>query len=116
MELHSAGEKKGGNGLLGSLLKSIERPSPLGVMARKLVIWNTHNGQHNDFGARECTVRLFANGREIWSKDRLAMPWAPNEDCSLTVALPPGRFDRVRRNHEVGKNRRRPGRDSGVVD
>lgn len=79
-----------------AMFKSLKRPSPLGVTASKLVIWNTHNGYHRDRGALACNVRLLAGGREVWSQENLAMPWSPDEDRSLTVALPPERFERVR--------------------
>ncbi|HUY91886.1 MAG TPA: NPCBM/NEW2 domain-containing protein [Pirellulales bacterium] len=78
------------------MLRSIERPGSLGVKAKKLVLWNAHSGPNNDVGALECNVRLLAGDREIWSKQAVAVPWAPNEDRSLTLALPPERFDRVR--------------------
>jgi len=66
------------------------------VTAAKLVIWNQHNGYHRDRGTLECNARLLAGGREVWSQEKLAMSWAPGEDRSQTVALPPERFERVR--------------------
>ena len=79
-----------------AIFGSIKQPSLLGVTAAKLVIWNTHNGYHRDRGALECNVRLLAGGREVWRKEKLATPWAADDDRSLTLALPPERFDRVR--------------------
>jgi len=81
---------------LAALLKSIKAPSSLGVIAEKLVIHNAHSGAFNNVGTLECNVRLFARGREVWSKHAVSVPWAPNEDRSVTLALPAERFDRVR--------------------
>jgi hypothetical protein len=78
------------------MLKSIEWPSPLGVVAEKLVIHNAHSGRNNDVGTLECNVRLLDRDREVWSKLAVAVPWAPNEDRSVTLALPPDRFERLR--------------------
>jgi hypothetical protein len=60
------------------------------------VLWNTHNGYHRDRGTQACTVRLLLGGREVWSKEVADMPWAPGKDRSVTLSLPPDRFDRVR--------------------
>lgn len=79
-----------------SLFQSLKRPSPLGVAAAKLVITNQHNSYHRDRGALECNVRLLAAGREVWSQEKLPMPWSPDEDVSRTIALPSVRFERVR--------------------
>jgi hypothetical protein len=32
--------------------------------------------------------RLMADGREVWSKSAVAVPWAPNEDRSVTLTRP----------------------------
>lgn len=81
---------------LATMLKSIARPSPLGVVAEKLVIWNAHSGPNNNVGTLECNVRLFAGGREVWNKREIPVPWKPNEDLNVTLALPPTRFDGLR--------------------
>lgn len=94
-----SGEKRGSDMTereLATLLKSIKAPSPLGVVAEKLVIHNAHSGAYNNVGTLQCNVRLFAGGREVWSKEAVSVPWAPNEDRSVTLALPVERFDRVR--------------------
>jgi len=85
-----------GKPVVASIFKSLKRPSLPGVTAAKLVIWNQHNAGYRDRGALECNVRLLAGGRELWSQENLAMPWAPDEDRSLTVALPSLQFERVR--------------------
>ena len=79
-----------------AIFGSIKTPDSLGVKAARLVIWNTHNGYHRDRGALACNVRLLAGGREVWRQENLAVPWAADDDRSLTVALPPERFERVR--------------------
>ncbi len=79
-----------------SIFASLEKPGSLGVTASRLVIWNQHNAYHRDRGALECNVRLLADGRQVWSQEGMAVPWDPNEELSLTVALPAERFERVR--------------------
>lgn len=81
---------------LAGMLKSIERPSPLGVVAEKLVIHNAHSGPNNDVGTLECNVQLLHGNRKGWKRLAVAVPWAPNEDHRATLALPPERFDRLR--------------------
>ncbi|HET6880058.1 MAG TPA: NPCBM/NEW2 domain-containing protein [Pirellulales bacterium] len=80
---------------VASIFKSIERPSRSGIVAEKLVLWNTHSGGYNDRGTRECNVRLMSDGREVWSQGT-TISWAADEDRSVTIALPAERFDAVR--------------------
>ncbi|HET6884539.1 MAG TPA: protein kinase [Pirellulales bacterium] len=81
---------------LAAMLNAVERPGPLGVIAEKLVIHNAHDGKQNDLGTLECNVKLLAGDREIWTKQSVVVPWAANEDRSVTLPLPPERFERVR--------------------
>jgi hypothetical protein len=73
------------------------QPQPSsGVSADKLVIWNTHNAHHRDRGALACNVRLSVGSEEVWRQDDVAMPWEPNSDGRVEIALPDKPFDRVR--------------------
>ncbi|HVW36692.1 MAG TPA: hypothetical protein VHB99_05285, partial [Pirellulales bacterium] len=65
-----------GKPAVAPLFQSLKRPSPLGITASKLVITNQHNSYHRDRGALECNVRLLAGGREVWSQEKLPLPWS----------------------------------------
>ena len=81
---------------VAAMFKSIERPSQLGALAEKLVLWNTHSGAYKDRGTLQCNVWLMSGKREVWSQSDISLPWAADEDRSISVALPSERFDTVR--------------------
>ena len=78
------------------IFKAIEPPGELGVVAEKLVLWNTHSSGYNDRGTSECNVRLMSGGREVWNQSGISIPWAADADRHVAVALPDERFDSVR--------------------
>lgn len=87
------------DGLLGwaevDLALAEPRPCP-GLLADKLVVWNTHNSHRNDRGALALNVRLSLGSDEVWRQDDVAIPWKPDWDGEIEIALPDKRFDRVR--------------------
>lgn len=71
-------------------------PDPPGVTADRIIIWNQFNSIHKDRGTRACNVSLWRKGREIWRRDEIEIPWSPDSEQNVSVAIPPDRFDRVR--------------------
>ncbi|HVX13749.1 MAG TPA: NPCBM/NEW2 domain-containing protein [Pirellulales bacterium] len=76
---------------------SLPRPMNLaGVKADKLVVWNQHNGPHNNSATQRFDVTLYAGPRATWHKEQIELSWAPGDDTSAAVELPTAPFDRVR--------------------
>ena len=66
---------------------------------KRMVIWNTHNAQHNNLGTLSCDVTLYSVTKAVWEKKGIEVPWKPGTDCSVSIDVPAGlRFDRVRVN------------------
>jgi hypothetical protein len=72
------------------------RPKTAGVIADRIVLWNQHNDYHQDRGTHECDLSLWRDGSEVWRQDAIEIPWSPDAEQSVSVTLPPVRFDRVR--------------------
>lgn len=76
---------------------SLPRPAKLaGVKGDKLVIWNQHNGPHNNSGTQSCDVTLYSGDRVASKQDRIELTWAPGADLSVARELPRVPFDRLR--------------------
>lgn len=67
-----------------------------GLTAEKVVVWNQHNAEANDRGAREFDLVLLLGDREVFRQKDVPSPWRPNEDTQMTIELPEIGFDRVR--------------------
>lgn len=94
---NSSVDSSGSKGAKSAVLRKVERPrTPLGVTAEKVVLWNAHNGPHNNVGTKKFRLRLFAEDREVWKSDVLDLPWEANKDLQLSLDLPNKPFDRLR--------------------
>jgi len=75
-------------------LEAAKRPGT--VVANRIVLWNMHNGIHNDRGTTKINVMLLNGERELFAARGLKMPWESNKDLSLDVAIPHVPFTSVR--------------------
>ncbi|HEY1786135.1 MAG TPA: NPCBM/NEW2 domain-containing protein, partial [Pirellulales bacterium] len=67
-----------------------------GVIADKVVLWNTHDNDWNDRGMLSCNVELRKAGKVVWSQKAVSVAWKTNEDLATTVLLPKIAFDALR--------------------
>ncbi|MDZ4780931.1 MAG: NPCBM/NEW2 domain-containing protein, partial [Planctomycetia bacterium] len=79
-----------------SEIAPLELPGPLGLVADRVVLWNTHNAEHNDRGTHECEIRLVLGGETVWHSQPIVVPWTRDRDQSVSVPLPKVRFDHLR--------------------
>ncbi|HET6880438.1 MAG TPA: NPCBM/NEW2 domain-containing protein [Pirellulales bacterium] len=76
---------------------SFAAPRPCrGVVADRVVVCNQHNGMSGDRGTTVFNVALVADGKELWRREKIELPWSADDDPKADVALPPLRFDRLR--------------------
>jgi len=66
------------------------------VTADKVVVWNMHNGVHNDRGTTKVNVTLMNGDTVVYAAKDLKMPWEPDKDLALEVAIPSKPFTAVR--------------------
>ena len=52
---------------------------------QKIVLWNEHNSNHNNSGTRTCNLLLSRNGKSVWQKQDLEVPWQSDQPSSLSV-------------------------------
>ncbi|HEV3005648.1 MAG TPA: protein kinase [Pirellulales bacterium] len=71
-------------------------PETPGAMADRIVIWNLRHGLANVRGTKECTLRLFSQGNEVWKKENIEVPAVLGKDRNLSIEAPARRFDRLR--------------------
>jgi hypothetical protein len=74
-------------------MTTLDGPSPT---ADRIVLWNTHNAQHNNAGATLVNVVLSLRGTPAWRRDNIPFPWEADRDTSLTLPCPRTAFDEVR--------------------
>ena len=67
-----------------------------GRQTTRIVLWNTHNSRFNTSGTQQCNVVLFQAGKSVWRKDKVNLPWEPNNDTFAVVNVPALKFDVVR--------------------
>jgi hypothetical protein len=79
-----------------SLVADTNAPEAPGVIADHVVLWNQYNGNARDRGTRQCSLSLWREGRQIWTKQEIEVPWTPDSDQNVSVELPSMRFDRLR--------------------
>jgi hypothetical protein len=61
-----------------------------------IVLWNEHNGKHHDNGARTCAVTLSLEGKTVWEKKNVDVPWEKNKSASCVVEVPGKKADKLR--------------------
>ena len=79
-----------------SRLKMEKRLQSMTPPAMTLVLWNQHNGHHNDRGTTECNVVLLNGVKEVWRKNSIPCEWKADDDVSTSIILPPLVFTKVR--------------------
>jgi hypothetical protein len=62
----------------------------------QVILWNEHNSNHNNSGTRTCSLTLSRNGKNVWQKKDLEIPWEPNQPTKLAVEVPQVIADSVR--------------------
>ena len=62
----------------------------------QIVLWNVHNSHYNERGTKKLNLILYNGAVEVWRRDGLEMPWEPDKDLSLHVAVPEISIDRIR--------------------
>lgn len=78
-------------------VRILTAPAPgVGIQAEKLRIWNQHDGNRNDRGAKTVHITLYLGPREIWRRSGIVMPWEPYQPANLSLELPKLSFDRIR--------------------
>ncbi len=61
-----------------------------------LVIWNQHNGNHNDRGSTTVNIVLYHKDKEVHRIRNQDLPWQSGKDTYVRIDLPVVAFDRVR--------------------
>ena len=77
-------------------LRPAPNPLPLTQKQAKVVVWNQHNGNHNNAGARILNVALLADGKEVWRQNDIKIPWEQNVDTKVEVSVPYVPTDKLR--------------------
>lgn len=62
----------------------------------RVTIWNQHNAEHKNCGAKTINLALIADGKEVWRQDNIKIPWLPTEDTKVEVPVPYVPTDKVR--------------------
>ena len=82
----------GGKGDLAAALAVQQEIERLGVAQNSLfatpgearvVIWNEHNGGHNNGGAKTLNLVLISDGKEVWRRDGVKIPWQAGTDTKV---------------------------------
>jgi len=60
----------------------------------RLVLWNTHNGGHNDRGTLRCVLVLMQGDKRVYEKE-LRLRWSQDESASNAIDLPRTQFDQA---------------------
>jgi hypothetical protein len=60
----------------------------------RVVIWNTHNGGHNDRGTLRCVLVLFQGDKRIHEQE-LRLKWTQDASAPNTIDIQKKQFDRV---------------------
>lgn len=71
------------------------RLDALELYPNRIVIWNAHNGHHNDRGTLAARVVLINGQEPVWQKD-IVVPWVKDVPVAATVWLPRKQCDQVR--------------------
>lgn len=61
-----------------------------------VVVWNQHNANYNDRGAKTINVVLFTDDEEVFRKDGVQIPWEAGKDTFVKVGVPTVVTDTVR--------------------
>jgi len=72
------------------------RPTGPAPRIEKIVLWNQHNGDHNNCGTRMCNLVLYRQRREVWRQNAIVVPWQRDQDTSVALDVPRVSADRVR--------------------
>lgn len=81
-----AGQKHGED---GSSIRDGEGGRPAQLRRRKwtLVLWNTHNSRWRDRGTRTCDITAEFNGKAVFEKKGLEVPWFRDRDANVAVEI-----------------------------
>ena len=94
-QMESRGERNGALAVQQEI-DSLALTSSAGARDHKIVVWNIHNADYNDRGAKFLNVIIFSGDKEVWRKNEVEIPWASGEDKSVTIDLPALRVDKIR--------------------
>lgn len=59
-----------------------------------IVLWNTHNGRHNDRGTHRCSLVLLQGDKRV-HQQQLRLKWTPEHSAANRVQIPRARFDQI---------------------
>ncbi len=62
----------------------------------EIVLWNEHDGKHHDSGAKKCNLALSLEGKVVWHRDNVEVPWEANRSADLVVEVGSVLADKLR--------------------
>lgn len=62
----------------------------------KVVVWNIHNAGYNDRGAKKINVIMITDGKEIFRKNDIELPWESGKDTHVSLVVPTTATDTLR--------------------
>lgn len=73
----------------GSSVRGGEGARPAQPRRRKwtLVLWNTHNHRHRDRGTKTCDITATFQGKVVFEKKGVEVPWFRDRDASESVEI-----------------------------
>jgi hypothetical protein len=63
---------------------------------KEIVLWNEHNGKQHDNGAKACNLTLLLDGKTVWERSDVEVPWEPNKSANVVVPVKNVQADALR--------------------
>jgi hypothetical protein len=63
---------------------------------KEIVLWNEHNGKRHDSGTQKCNLILSLDGKVVWQKDDVEIPWEASKSANLVIDIPNLKADKLR--------------------
>ncbi len=76
--------------------KSDDMPGYRLEKIKEIVLWNEHNGKRHDSGTQKCNLILSLDGKVVWNKEDLEIPWEPSKSANLVIEIPNVKADKLR--------------------
>jgi hypothetical protein len=63
---------------------------------KEIVLWNEHNGKHHDSGTQTCNLTLTLEGKTVWERKDVEIPWEENKSANRVIQVPSKKADSLK--------------------
>ena len=92
----AAGKSKSSDKSSSSDDSADAKPSTRLESVKEIVVWNEHNGKRHDSGAEKVNLSLSHDGKVVWHRDNVEIPWEAGKSANLVVEVPGIKADTLR--------------------